>query len=227
MGATCYDQRFDGEGITICFGGNSANTDRKQTLDAYGAVDKGITDLSNVGKNAGADIGKGASYFADKLSGDPSRVASATAPVAATVQGQQDQQRKEAANFGNRTGGGTNVIANQKAQGTGEVVKAVTGGQDNAASNLVNVGSTELGATSNATSAAGQLASTSASNRTASQKIHDAAVQSWASLVSPAIGKIGTAIAGGQAQSVLSGAQNQDLSGLATEVPQIAATVGL
>jgi hypothetical protein len=158
--------------------GNSADTDRAQTLAAYGNLASTGSRLASAGRQ---DTGDAAAYYRALLSGDSTAIARATAPVNNLISGQAAEERKAIGEGGNRTGG-TNAETqglNEKASGAmaDETLKA----QGGAAAPLANIGA---GETSGGLSATSTLGSLSSQNRVQSQKIHDDAVKQWGDVAS-------------------------------------------
>jgi hypothetical protein len=172
-------------------GGNSAKTDRKETLKSYGSLESVISQLSGVGKTttaAGAgDTGAASKYFSDIVSGDPSKVMAAAAPEVNAIKGQATEQRKAIANLGGNRTGGTNAATQDLAtKARGQITDVIAKQRGDAAGELAKVGAGEtgagIGATSNAGATAADLGTLSASSRKTSQQIHDAAVDQWVSV---------------------------------------------
>lgn len=174
----------------MCFG-NSASTDRKQNLIAYGGLDKSIDKLNTLGTDlttsGSSDTGKATKYYSDILSGDPNRVAAAIAPEAATQQKQNEQVLKQIANFGNRGGGTNQVTAGLSEKGRGNLIDMASKARGDAAGNLAGIGSTETGqglqSNEAAARTAAELLSGSTASRDLSSKLHAAAVRNWSRLV--------------------------------------------
>lgn len=171
--------------------GNSAKTDRSQTLTAYGDLNSIIKQLSGTGKTltgAGAsDTGAASKYFSDIVSGNPSKVMAAAAPEVNAIKGQATEQKKEIANLGgNRTGGTNQVTQDISTKARGQIADVISKQRTGAATQLGRIGAEEtssgIGATSNAGATAGTLADASIKSRSQSQQIHDQAVQQWASV---------------------------------------------
>ena len=85
----------------MCFGGSSADTDRGKILESYGDLEKSYdklgglsTDFLNSGKgllNTGQeDTGTASNYFKGLISGDPTKLTAATAPIINTVTGEAE-----------------------------------------------------------------------------------------------------------------------------------------
>jgi len=191
-------------------GGNSANTDRKETLAGYGDLNKSFASLSKAGTNltsAGeSDTGKASRYYSAILSGNPAAVMQAAAPEINAIGKQSDAQKKDIANFGNRTGGTNQTSQAISTTNRGQVADVISGKRDTAAGAEAGIGAGETGAgleaTKGAAETAANIASISGKNREISQKIHDAAVKQWADVIAGVIsggatGGVGGAIGGG------------------------------
>lgn len=171
----------------MCIGGSSADTDRNNTLHAYGDIDNSIATLKGAGsglRTAGAeDTGAASDRYRDILSGDPAAVASAVAPEANAAQEQAAQQKKVLAMNGNRAGGTNSAMQQADQNVTGKVVDAVTNAQGDAAKGEAAIGQQETGqgldATKSAANTANDLLTGSADSRKTSQQIHDQAVAQW------------------------------------------------
>ena len=176
----------------MCFGGSSAKTDRKFTLQGYGDLASLIQNLSGVGaatSSAGAaDTGKASQYFSNIVSGDPSKVMAAVAPEAKALRDQATQQKKQVANLGGARTGGTNAALQDITTKTrGQLTDVIAKQRGSAAGELGKIGAGETSAGINAfgtaAGAASDLASISAGSRMTSQQIHDAAVDQWSQTV--------------------------------------------
>lgn len=96
------------------FGGSSAKTDRRETLNSYGE----LSNLYNFGLNQarGSEargqnlLGQAGSYFSKLLSGNRPAVLQAVAPVANTAATQADAQKRAIAQSGTARGGGVNAV---------------------------------------------------------------------------------------------------------------------
>lgn len=196
-------------------GGNAASTDRRAQLTGRGKMNdiyeqmKGIgTKLFGQGQSnltAGAeDTGKASDYYASVLSGNPAAVMKAASPAVNAVTREADAQKRQNAEFGNRTGGKIEADQNLAATTRGQVGDVISKARSGAAAGLERtgseksgVGTTETGQGLSATSGAGSLASTITSeagdSRALSKKIHDASVDQWAQAISEIL--LGTGLA--------------------------------
>lgn len=190
-------------------GGNAGNTDRKETLNSYGDLDsvfKGLSSLSAKSQNTGAtqtqaggaDTGDASKYYSSLLSGNTAATTSAAAPEINAITGQANQQKKELANFGNRSGGKVAAAQDITAGSRGAIADTIAKQRSGAAGAKAGIGAgeTSAGATStgqaiSAEGAAGDVASNlgnlSVRSRQLSQQIHDQAVKQWADVISSAL----------------------------------------
>lgn len=193
-------------------GGNSAKTDRKETLKNYGTLENLTNTLTSQGgelfRSGTEDTGKASRYYSAILSGNPAAVMQAAAPEINAINKQADAQKKDIANFGNRTGGTNQITQSLDTTKRGQVADVISGKRGEAAGAEARIGAGETGAGIGATEGAGQIASNlgelASKNRQISQQIHDAAVSRWAKMVSMAFsfvpgagGVIGSEVAGG------------------------------
>jgi hypothetical protein len=158
--------------------------------------------------NAGiSDTGKASRYYSSILSGNPAAVMQAAAPEINTIGKQADQQKKEIANFGNRTGGTNEISQNISTAKRGQIADVISGKRGEAAGAESGIGAGETSAGIGASTAAAQTATSlgelAYKNRSQSQQIHDQAIGRWASLVSKAfsfipgpIGSLGSDLSG-------------------------------
>jgi hypothetical protein len=159
-------------------GGNSQDTDRSQELQNYGRLDASGSNNADAGA---ADTGAASKRFSSILSGDPNAVASAVAPTTNAVNAQENQQKEQISNFGNRSGGTNAATQSLTTNGIGKIADTVTGAGDDAAKSEASIGSGETGAANQADSTLAQASST---NRANSQAAHNAAVSQWADVAS-------------------------------------------
>lgn len=193
-------------------GGSSAKSDRKTQLTEEGNLDKVAGSLRDVGSKlitGGAaatrqgldDTSKASKYYSDILSGDPTKVAAAVAPETKALVGQAEQQKKQIANFGNRTGGTNAITQNIDASTRGTIGDAIlkargsaAGGLERTGSEASRVGLAETGEGVGATATAGSefqsLISDAIQSRQVSQKIHDQAVEDWGTVIGDLIGAL-------------------------------------
>lgn len=175
-------------------GGNSANTDRKATLFGYGNAESAIKRLGGLSGNLNAqgaeDTGKAAKHYSDILSGNPAAVMAAAAPEVNAITKGADTQKKDVANFGNRTGGTNATTQAISTETRGQVGDTIAKERGDAASGLTKIGESEQSKGLQALTASGDqslsLSSVSGQNREVSAKLHDAAVKQWADLVQQA-----------------------------------------
>lgn len=191
--------------MTDGIGGSSANTDRKQTLNSYGNLNSTYSALRNLstksattGTNltsAGAtDTGTASKFYSDILSGK-----TLAGPEITALTSGATQQKKEIANFGDRSGGKNQVAQGITADTRGKVADVTAGERDKAAGAKAGIGAGETGAgisstgqaidaTGKAGSIAADTASIASKNRVASQDIHDQAVTDWGKTISYLLG---------------------------------------
>lgn len=84
---------------------HASDTDRSHELEQYGKGDSLGDFAGSVGRDATT---RGADYYAKILSGDPTAIAEATAPITNQVAGQTDAQKRALAATGTSRGGGIN-----------------------------------------------------------------------------------------------------------------------
>lgn len=113
---------------------------------------------------------------------------SAAAPEVNAITAGANQQKKQIAQTGNRTGGTNAITAGMDTTSRGQIADTIGKLRSGAAGSLGQIGAGEtgagIGASSSAGNLAGNLASISGKNRSTSQSIHDSAVNDWVSLVS-------------------------------------------
>ena len=192
-------------GVVGQFGGSGAKTDRSQQLQSYGDLNDVFSTLQGYGKKlmgrgdtqaqAGAqDTGQASKYYSSILSGNPAAVNAAAAPEINAITGQANQQKKELANFGNRSGGKVAAGQNISAGTRGAIADTIAGQRSGAAGAKAGIGAGEtsagtastgqaIGATEGAGSVAGTLGDLAGKSRMDSKKIHDQSVQQWTDLV--------------------------------------------
>ena len=200
-------QRWSERKGSYTCGGSSASTDRRTQLTSEGEL-RNLSDVlgkegeklftSGTGDVATgkADTEKASKYYSDILSGDPTKVLAAASPEINAISSQADQQKKQLANLGGSRTGGTNATTQDlAAQTRGETADVIAKKRQEAATGVErtgaqasNVGLTEtgqgLGAQGEQAGIQSTLESNAIASRGQSQKIHDAAVQQWADLVS-------------------------------------------
>src|SRR5258708_2746782 len=146
----------------MCVGGNSAKTDRKYELHSYGELEKTFGGLSKAGGNligaGSSDTGKASKYYSAILSGNPAAVMQAAAPEINTIGKTADAQKKDIANFGNRTGGTNQTSQAISTTNRGQVADVISGKRDSAAGAEAGIGAGETGAGIGATEGAGSIA---------------------------------------------------------------------
>jgi hypothetical protein len=177
-------------GVLMC-GGSSAKTDRAETLKSYGDLSDVFSTLNRSGKgllgSGASDTGKASKYYSAILSGNPSAVLEAAAPEINSINKEADAQKKDIANFGNRTGGTNATSQDISTAKRGQIADVISGKRAGAAEGEARIGAGETGAGIGAVEGAGQtadeLGNLSVKSRELSQKIHDQAVKNWASLV--------------------------------------------
>lgn len=89
---------------------HASDTDRSHELDQYGKGNSLEDFAGGVGQDA---TSRGANYYAKILSGDPTAIAEATAPITNQVAGQTDAQKRALASTGTSRGGGINDTLQQ------------------------------------------------------------------------------------------------------------------
>ena len=164
-------------------GGNSAKTDRNQTLKGYGELgDANATDTalgSSLTSAGESDTGAASEYFRKIMSGDPSAIA----PETNALNDQANQQKQQIEMNGNRTGGNNAQMQQLSSDTSGKIADALLGAQSGAAKSEAGVGEAEtgegLGANSQALQAASALTNASSGTRAQSQQIHNASVQNF------------------------------------------------
>ena len=159
-------------------GGNSQNTDRSQELQNYGRLDASGSNNADAGA---ANTGTASKYFSNILSGDPTAVASAAAPTTNAVNAEENQQKEQISNFGNRSGGTNAATQSLTTNGIGKIADTVEGARSTAAGAEGSIGAGETGAANQADSTLAQASST---NRANSQAAHNASVNQWADVAS-------------------------------------------
>ncbi|HKM80541.1 MAG TPA: hypothetical protein VJY15_06220, partial [Candidatus Acidoferrum sp.] len=125
-------------------GGSSSKTDRNNQLGSWGSLSSLTNQTQQIGgQNVAAgesNIGTGANFFQSLLSNKPGAVAQAVSPQVSAVTGQAQQQRQQAAEFGNR-GGGTNATQQATTStSSGEITNLINSLIPSAASNLETIG---------------------------------------------------------------------------------------
>jgi hypothetical protein len=159
-------------------GGNGASTDRSQELQNYGRLDAAGADNADAGA---ANTGSASKYFSSVLSGDPTAVASAAAPVTNQVNAEENQQKSQISNFGNRSGGTNDTTQQMATNGIGKISDTVAGVRGQAAGALGQIGGGQTGAGVDADKALGEEATY---NRKESNDQHNASVNQWADVAS-------------------------------------------
>jgi hypothetical protein len=150
-------------------GDKSVKTDRGFQLDAMGD----LKNLATTESGAGADAeGASQAYFTKILSGDPTQVASAVAPVTNAVASQKAAQGRQESATGTSRTGGTNASDQQTSDAAGKATSAaISSALPDAASSLGTLGTTLLGqAGSNARSLGGLAQSAHSADQARSDK---------------------------------------------------------
>lgn len=136
-------------GIGKLFGGSSAKTDRRETLNSYGELNNLYNYGVNQGERAqaqGQDLtGQAGAYFTKLLSGNRPAALQAISPVANSATAQADAQKRQIAQSGTARGGGVNEVGqsidtNRQAAVDNALNQATAG----AAGGAAGVGGTEL-----------------------------------------------------------------------------------
>jgi len=134
---------------------------------------------------------KSLNFFSDILSGDPSKTMQTLAPQSGQIQGQGNQAKKTAAEFGNR-GGGTNATMASIDEHTRAMINNLIAGLiGTAASNLGSLGTNLLGQAQSGTEGmfaeAGKMAE---ENRAKWNDIFDSVAKSLTAVAGmPGVGK--------------------------------------
>jgi hypothetical protein len=182
--------------IGTLVGGNAAKTDRKNELAGIG----GLSNLFNFGIDSGKQetgasqdlLGQASGNISKLLTGDRAATLSAVAPAAAAANSQTDAAKRGIATSGTARGGGSNEttlsLEDQKRAGidsavnsakTGATAQATSTGGTMAsqASNLLGMGAT----------AAADVAKISSESRDESNKIHQQSVKAVGGLADTAM----------------------------------------
>ena len=172
-------------------GGSASKTDRKQELKSWGDLSSLTDQSSKIGTQEVAAgqkaTGKGEDFFSSLLSNDPGKVASAIAPQVNAVTGQEQQQRQQMAQFGNR-GGGTNAASQHLGiDASSQITNLINTLLHQAATQESNIGLQREGlglqSLSNASSTAGNLGTLTEGARQADKESEAAMGGGIASLV--------------------------------------------
>lgn len=173
-------------------GGNSANTDRKQTLGAYGDLNNIYNSLRTFGtrlSTAGAsDTGAASKYYQNLLSGPPSSLTAAASPEINALTSQAGETKRELGTSpGNRTGGTNAAILGTSAGTRGAIADTLAKERAGAAGSLAKIGGQETGQAITSTADAGSVKQgvldSSIKSRQLSQNIHDQAVSDWGNAI--------------------------------------------
>jgi hypothetical protein len=154
-------------------GNRSVKTDRGFQLDAMGD----LKNLATTESGAGSDAeGASQAYFTKILSGDPTQVASAVAPITNAVASQKAAQGRQEAATGTSRTGGTNAGDQQTSDAAGKATSAaISSALPGAASSLGTLGTNLLSqAGSNASSLGGLAQSAHTADQARSDQQLDA-----------------------------------------------------
>jgi hypothetical protein len=150
------------------------------------AMFKLLSSLGSFGTSKGMGaVSTGSKFFEDILSGDPTKMAAAIAPETKVIQERAEQRKKQAAEFGTRSGGTAATQANIDTDKIAAIQDLVNKLRPGAAQNLENVGLNLL-------SEGGSAAS---SGFTAASHIQAEEKARWDDIFK-SIGDIGMAVAG-------------------------------
>lgn len=110
----------------------------------------GIISQSGQEGTYGLNTGQGATtqasnYFSNILGGNPQAIAQALAPEISANQQEAQQKKDTTAQFGGRSGGNTASTNAIDSQSRGNIINLIGGEQNNAASNLASLGTSEQG----------------------------------------------------------------------------------
>lgn len=114
------------------FGGQ--NPTLNSTINQTGQIGGFATGLGMSNLTAGSN------WMQNIISGDPSKIGQALAPEISAQQGQINQQNKQTAEFGSRSGGTASANASAQAGGRGNIINLVGGLQSGTANSLTNTG---------------------------------------------------------------------------------------
>ena len=114
------------------FGGQ--NPTLNSTIGQTGQIGGFATGLGMSNATAGSN------WMQSIISGDPSKIGQALSPEISAQQGQINQQKKQMAEFGSRSGGTASAAASADAAGRGNIINLVGGLQSGTAGNLTNTG---------------------------------------------------------------------------------------
>lgn len=146
-----------GDFLSTLFGGSnptlSKGIDQLGSLAGYSA---------NLGQN---DTNLASQYYAALLSGDPSKISQALAPEISANQDQAEQQKRNIAEFGNRSGGNTAAANAIDTHSRGNIIDLIGQLMGGAAGNLGNLGTTNLGMATNDINSQAGLSQAQMANR--------------------------------------------------------------
>ena len=114
------------------FGGQ--NPTLNSTIGQTGQIGGFATGLGMSNATAGSN------WMQSIISGDPSKIGQALSPEISAQQGQINQQKKQMAEFGSRSGGTASAAASADAAGRGNIINLVGGLQSGTAGNLAQTG---------------------------------------------------------------------------------------
>src|ERR1035437_310140 len=137
-------------GISHLFGGNSAKTDRGQTLTSYGQLNNVFNTGFNGGTNAvGAgnqNLGAAGGYYNKILSGNRSAMQEAVQPESSAIQARADAQRRQQGEMGTARGGGVAGTNQQQDTNTNAATdNALFAARPGAAAGAAGVGGQQVG----------------------------------------------------------------------------------
>ena len=110
------------------------NPTLNSTINQSGAIGGFATGAGEGATSAGLN------WMQNIIGGDPSKISQALAPEISAQQGQIQQQKKQMAEFGTRSGGTASAAANADAAGRGNIINLVGGLQSGTAGNLATAG---------------------------------------------------------------------------------------
>lgn len=132
-----------------------------------------------------ADIGKAQNFWSAILSGDMSKISTVLGPQMSAINKQAQQEKKTAAEFGNRGGGTNAALANIDSGVTSQINNMISSLTSGSASSLGSMGSSLLGTGLGASEA----------KFSADTKIHDENQAKWADIFK-SIGDIAGVVGG-------------------------------
>jgi hypothetical protein len=135
--------------LSAIFGG--ANPTLGKDMNQFGAM------AGNQNQTGTGDVNSASQYFQNILSGNPTQIAQTLAPETAAVQGQTQQAKNQAAQFGTRSGGTGSTVAGLDANGRSQLIQLIGQLQGGAASGAASLGTSQEGLASQNTGQQAQL----------------------------------------------------------------------